>query len=265
MTAPVTGLRTVARVAERELQFFAAVWRAMAFSLFIAPFLYLVAMGIGLGGMMEDGAAGRPDLGGLPYRTFVAPGILVGTAAQFAAGSGLWPVMAGHRWLGFHRAMVNTPIAPTSIPAGLLSWIFVRSSVQAAVFLAIATAVGAIDSWWGVLAVPVAGLTGTAFAAPLMAYTASTDSDMAFDPIMRIVVAPLYLFSGAFFPLAAVPDWIAAIIRIFPLWHGIELARKATAGLDTEWPIAANLAVLAAWTGVGWLVGRRTFTTRLGS
>ncbi|MEM9652170.1 MAG: ABC transporter permease [Actinomycetota bacterium] len=256
-----TQLRPPLRVAEREIRFFATTWRASSFTMFVAPALYLVAMGFGLGGLIE-----APDsLDGLAYQDFVAPGLMVAAAAQLAAGSGLWPIMAGHRWLGFHRAMVATPISPSSVVSGTLLWITGRSVVQSVVFLVVASALGAVGSWWAFLALVAAGLTSAAFAAPLMAYTASVDSDQAFDPIMRIVVGPLYLFSGAFFPTEALPVGLLWLVRLFPLWHGIELARTATTGQAGDWPWPANLGVVLVWLIGGWYLARRTFTTRLGS
>lgn len=260
-TGLLSKFRAPIRVAERELRFFGATWRATSFTMFVAPALYLVAMGFGLGGLIE-----APDsLKGLDYQDFVAPGVMVGAAAQFAAGSGLWPIMAGHRWLGFHRAMVATPIAPVSVVSGTLLWITGRAVTQSAVFLVMAVVLGAITSWWAFLAVLVAGLTSTAFAAPLMAYTASVDSDHAFDPIMRIVIAPLYLFSGAFFPTDALPIGLLWAVRVFPLWHGIEMARTATTGEAGDWPWPVNLLVVLIWVLGGWYAARRTFTSRLGS
>lgn len=261
MAAPITAIGPILRVTERELRFFRSTWRATSFTLFGAPLLYLVALGIGLGGLIEE----RESLGGLDYLDFIVPGMMVGAAAQLAAGSGLWPIMAGHRWLGFHRAMVATPIEPTSIVGGLLVWLAIRSTAQATVFLIVATLLGGVGSAYAVLAIIVAGLTSAAVAGPLMAYTATCDSDKAFDPIMRIVVAPLYLFSGTFFSAEALPIGLQWLVRVFPLWHGIELARAATTGHPSTWPLWANLVVLLIWVGGGWYLARRTFTTRLAS
>lgn len=259
------GIRAAVRVAERELTFLRVAWKGVLFTFFIFPLVYLVGIGVGLGGLIEEDPASREAIGGISYLAFVAPGILVGTMAQFGAGSGMWPIMAGHRWLGYHRAMTATPIAPATIPTGLVAWIFVRTLLQAIVFLAGAAALGATGSWWALLASPIAGLAAATFAAPLMAFAAASDDDAAFDPLMRVVIAPLFLFSGAFFDVDVLPSALAAVVKVFPLWHGIELARHAMAGSPGEWPIPANLAVMVAWAVIGWLVARRTFTKRLES
>lgn len=254
MTLPLT-----LRVTERELRFFGRTWKGTVFTAFTAPVLLLLALGVGLGGLVGE----RPDLGGVPYLDFLTPGLLVAAAAQLAGGMSLWPIMAGHRWLGFHRAMIATPIGPRQVASGYLAWLLTRAVAQGALFALVAAALGGIGSWWGVLAPLVGGLTAAAFAAPLMAYTATCDSDRAFDPIMRILVTPLYLFSGSFFPTAQLPTVLELAVRLFPLWHGIELARRATASVDSTYPIGVHLAVLLAWSGAGLLVARRTFTQRL--
>lgn len=259
MIARTTVLPPILRVTEREIRFFLTSWKGTAFSTFAAPVLLLVALGVGLGGLVAD----RPSLAGLSYLDFLAPGLAIAAAAQLGAGMALWPIMAGHRWLGFHRAMVATPVGPAQIVPGYLLWVALRGTAQATVFLGVATLVGGVDSFWGLAAPLVGGVTAAAFAAPLMAYTATCDSDRAFDPIMRVVVTPLYLFSGAFFPTSQLPDAVATLARVFPLWHGIELARWATTGSRGATAPVVNVAVLAVWIGAGYALARSTFTRRL--
>ncbi|MEL7208265.1 MAG: ABC transporter permease, partial [Actinomycetota bacterium] len=222
----IQTVRQSLRVTERELRFFRTSWRATGFSTFVAPVLFLVALGLGLGGLVDEPAS----FGDLSYLEYIAPGLLVGASAQMAAGSGLWPIMAGHRWLGFHRAMVSSPIRAPEVVVGWLLWVAVRSLGQASVFLAMATLLGGVRSWWGLAAVAVAGLTAMAVTAPIMAFTATQDSDWSFDPLMQAVVTPLYLFSGVFFATDSLPLVVAWVVRLFPLWHGIELAASSGPG-----------------------------------
>lgn len=247
------------RVAEREVRFFRTAWRATVFTAFVAPLLYLLALGSGLGGLIEDTSA----LGGTTYAQFIAPGLMVGSVVQIAANSGLWPVMAGHRWIGFHRAAVSTPVSAPDVATGWLVWVAGRAAAQSAIFVVIAAALGAIGSPVAVLAIAIAALTAVAFTAPLMAYTASVDSDQAFDPIMRVLVTPLFLFSGTFFPVSSLPVALQWGVAIFPLWHGTELARYASTGVGSPLHPALHLLVVVAWVGGGWLVARRAFVARL--
>jgi len=247
------------RATEREALVWARLWRSSVFSTVLAPVLLLVAMGVGLGGLIDADAS---ELEGLDYIDFIAPGLLVATAVQSAAGGSLWPVMAGQKWLGFHYPMVTSPMRPVDVFGGHVIWQSTRSVLGATVFLLASVALGAVSSWTGVLAIPIAGLTAMAFAAPLAAFAATQDSDAKFDVIIRMGVVPLYLFSGTLFPVDQLPAGLRLVVAAFPLSHGVELARGATTGtLEAgDW---AHLAVVAAYIAVGWWWGARTFTRRL--
>ncbi len=252
----------VLRATEREIIVYQRIWKANAFSIFASPILMLVAMGVVLGRLVDDNASG---LDGLDYLVFLTPGLLVAGAMQTGSGYSLWPIMAGHRWLGFHRAMVTAPIDPVDVLSGHLIWVALRAMVAAAVFLGAGAALGGVPSFWGLLTIPICGLVALAFAAPLSAWAAHTEMDHSFDPLMRVGITPIMLFSGTFFPLEQLPVVLEWFARVFPLWHGVELARGATTGVGTAASTFIHLAVLVAYTAIGWLWGRRTFETRLTS
>jgi lipooligosaccharide transport system permease protein len=247
------------RAAERELRFFTLTWKGQVFTAMIAPILTLVAMGIGLGGLIDGEEAG---LGSLDYIEFVTPGLLVGSAVQMGVGGAMWPVMAGHKWLGFHRAMISSPLTPWNVYAGYQLWLTGRTIAVASAFLLAGALLGGVISPWGLVAIPVTAATVVAFTAPVAAFSARADSDLAFDPIIRLVVMPLYLFSGTFFPADEVPLLLQWLAKVFPLWHGVELARASTTG---SWSagLAVNVVVLCVYIAAGAWWGARTFRQRL--
>ena len=103
------------RIVEREAHVFRRLWRGTAFSAFLTPVLFLAAIGLGLGGLVDEN---RGAVAGLSYLVFVTPGLLVASAMQSAAQDSLWPVMSGTKWQRTYHAMVATPSArPTSSPA----------------------------------------------------------------------------------------------------------------------------------------------------
>lgn len=253
---PATG---VVRLLDREMVVFRKIWYASAFSAFVMPLLFLVAMGVGLGGIVDD----RPgDVGGLSYLHFVTPGLLVASAMQLAAGESLWPVLGGLKWDGRFIAMVATPMTAADVLDGVLAWISLRAAATATAFLAVAALLGGIPSWWGVLALPVTVLCALAFAAPLAAYAAAQDSDASFSVIMRLGVIPLFLFSGTFFPVANLPEWAQPLSWLSPLWHGVEVARQATTG-SFRLVDLLHLGLLAVVVVLGHAAGRRSFARRL--
>jgi lipooligosaccharide transport system permease protein len=250
------------RVVEREFQVYRRLWRGMVFSMFLNPTLFLAAMGVGLGDLIDESSG---DVGGVSYLEFVAPGVLVASAMQLVASESLWPVLAGAKWMRFYHGMVSTPLTAADVFGGFVVWQSIRTVLSASVFVAVAALLGAIASPWAVLAVPAAALTAAAFCALIGAFSATQDTDFAFPVIMRLGILPLFLFSGTFFPVSELPDWLEAVARLSPLWHGVELARRATTGDVAFWPMAAHVVFLVACVAAGWIVGTRTFTRRLAS
>jgi lipooligosaccharide transport system permease protein len=246
--------------AEREFRIWQRLWYGSVFSGVAMPLMFLGGIGVGLGGLVDEGAG---NLHGLDYLTFLAPGLLVVSAMQNNAGGALWQVMAGHKWLGGYHAAVATPLRPADVYGGYLIWSATWAAMMAVPFLAVAALLGGVPSAWGLLAIPVAALCAVAFAAPLSAFSATQDSDVSFPIIMRLVILPLSLFSGTFFPLENLPAGIRPVAWCTPLWHAAELARGATTGSIGLGAALLHLLVLAAFIGLGAALGVRTFTRRL--
>jgi lipooligosaccharide transport system permease protein len=248
------------RMVERDLKVFAKLWHAFAFTTFVMPALFLLAMGLGLGGLVDD----RPGtVDGLTYLHFVAPGLLMAAVMQQAAGESLWPVLGGVKWDHRYDAMVATPATAVDVYVAVLAFIAIRTVLSTAAFLLVAAVLGALVSPWAVLALPIAVLCALAFGAPLCAYAVTRESDVPFALIMRLGVQPLFLFSGTFFPVENLPGWAERLSWLSPLWHGVELARHATTAQAHWGADAVHLVLLLAVIAVGFAAGTRTFPRRL--
>ena len=250
------------RVVEREWLVFRRLWRGIVFSTFVQPLLYLAAMGLGLGGLVNAHAG---HVGGLDYLDFVAPGLLVAGAMQLAAAESMWPVLGGVKWMRQFHGVVSTPIEPGELFFGFVTWTALRAALGAGPFLLIAALLGAVPSVWGGLAIPAAALCAAAFCAPLAAFSVGLETDQAFTMIMRLGVLPLFLFSGTFFPISQLPSGLRPLAAVSPLWHGVELARAATTGQFDALAIVVHTAVLVGCVALGGLVGVRRFARRLSS
>ena len=248
------------RVVERELLVFRRLWRGWVSSNFVTPLLYLTAMGVGLGDIV-DSRGQRP--GGLTYMQFVAPGLLAATAVMVAAGESLWPVMIGTKWLRTFHAMVATPLGPADVYDGFLAWTALRAFAASSLFFAGAVLMGGVPSAWGVLAVPAAALGAGALAAPLAAFSATRETDLAFPIVMRLGIMPLFLFSGTFFPVDQLPGALQPLAALSPLWHTAELCRGATSGSLGGVAGITHVAVLVALIAAGRAWGTRTFAAKL--
>jgi lipooligosaccharide transport system permease protein len=236
-------------------------WRGSVISSFLNPVLFLLAMGVGLGDLVDQQQSG--GLEGLSYLSFIGPGLLAATAMQVAAGESTWPVMGGIKWRRGYHAMLATPINARDIVHGHLGWVAVRLAATCSIFLAVLAVFGVVESPWGILASPAGILTGLAFAAPITAFAATQENDSSFASLMRFGILPMFLFSGTFFPIDQLPSGLQVVARITPLWHGVALSRDlclGDAGLATS---AGHVLYLLAWMAAGTIVARWTFTKRL--
>jgi lipooligosaccharide transport system permease protein len=260
MSGIVSAIRMSGRVVEREARVQRRIWNGSVFSIFVAPVLYLIAMGMGMGALVEEGS-GTVD--GVSYLVFVAPGLLAATSVQSTAGWSLWPVMGGMKWIRTFHGVAASPIRPGDLHRGLTIAAGARTVASAAVFVLAAWALGAVESPWAVMAVPAAALGAMAFAAPMSAYAGTCDMDTSFFVLMRLVVLPLFLFSGVFYPVDQLPDWAEALVLLSPLYHAVELCRAATTGTGDPLALVGSTAFLLAAVVVGSWWGDRTFTRKL--
>jgi lipooligosaccharide transport system permease protein len=139
-----------------------------------------------------------------------------------------------------------------------------RLAMNVVIFLIVMIAFGAARSAWVLAAVPVAVLTGLAFATPLDAFAVTQEkNDQAFNMIFRFGLIPLFLFSGTFFPLTQLPAWIRPLAYVMPLWHGVALCRSLSLG-TADWVGAlGHVGYLAAIALIGLAAGQRTYRRRL--
>ncbi|NUR07598.1 MAG: ABC transporter permease [Nocardioidaceae bacterium] len=228
-------------------------WKGSVITSFVVPLLYVVAMGVLLGGFVDRGGA---DLEGAPsYLAFVAPGLAAAHAMQIAAGETTWPVMGCLKWHRTYYAMVATPLAVPDVVTAHLAFAGCRIALTTGVFLLVMAPFGVFATVWGVLlAWPVLVLTGLAFCGLFFAYSATIRSESGFALIYRLLVIPLFLFSGAFFPISNLSPTLEAIARLTPLWHGVDLTRMLL--LDTVRPGLAlvHLTYLVVLAVGGWVL-----------
>jgi lipooligosaccharide transport system permease protein len=240
------------RVLEHRAVQYRRTFRSSIFTSFLSPVLFLTAMGIGLGGYVDRSATG---LGGLTYLEFLAPGLLAATAMQSAAFEATFPIIGGLNWQRTFHAMYATPLSPRDIALGNLAWIAIRLAMVSAVFTLVIVLFGAAASPLVVLGIPVATLTGMAFAAPIAAFSATQRTPNRFSYIFRFGITPLFLFSGTFFPIESLPGYLQPIAWLSPLWHGVDLTRGLVLGTVGERPglmlahvvILVAIVVLASW------------------
>jgi lipooligosaccharide transport system permease protein len=234
------------------------VWRGSVVTSIVGPVLYLTALGVGLGKLVNRGAGV-----GVPYLDYVAPGILAATAMQLATFESAYPVMAAIRWTRQYFAMLATPLRTRDVLFGHQLYVAARLGVVAAIYLVILAGFGALESPYAILAWPAAILVGLAHSAPVSAFSAWLERDEGMNALFRFVIMPLFLFSGTFFPVTRLPHGAREIAYATPLWNGVDLIRHLTLGTASLWPSLAHVAYLALWIAGGLVIAARSYARKL--
>lgn len=236
-------------------------WQGSIYSGVLNPVLYLGAMGLGLGTLVDK--HGTSSLGGVSYLAFLGPGLLAATAMQTAMGESTYPVYGSVKWLKTYQAAIASPLRPADLFHGHLLWTTLRLTMNSAVFVAVMAAFGAVQSAWAVVSLPAAVLTGLAFATPIEAYTMTCTKDTSFAMLFRFGIIPLFLFSGTFFPISQLPGYVRPLAYVTPLWHGVALCRSLSLGTVQLGASAVHVGYLSAVAALGIYAGNRTYRRRL--
>ncbi|MCF3139185.1 MULTISPECIES: ABC transporter permease [unclassified Paenarthrobacter] len=229
------------------------------------PVAYLFAMGVGLASLVD--ANSEAAFGGVSYLEFVAPALLVSAAVMTASGEFSYPIMDGFKWRRVFYGPHASPLIPQQIASGHIMASTVRFLLQSVVYFVVVALFGAAPGPWGWVSALVATVSALSFGLPLMAYAASITQDKGqFALVQRFIVMPLFLFSGTFFPLDTLPLAVRWIGWISPVWHGTELGRVFTYGMDQD-PLLTitHVVFLLATAIIGWVLVRRQFVKRMGS
>jgi lipooligosaccharide transport system permease protein len=248
------------RVLESWLTAYRRTWRSSIFGRFLSPLLFLLSMGLGLGSLVNKSAGG---VGGVPYLQFVVPGILAAQSMWVATSESTYQVLGAIRWNMKYHAMLATPVGVDDILVGHLAFVALQFTSATVIFMGVAALFGSFGSWWVLLAAPITVLTGMAFAVPIFAFSASQDSDGGFNILFRLIMTPLFLFSGIFFPVDQLPVFMRPIAWVMPLWHGVQADRSLALGSPDFVAILVHTAYLLGVIAVGGWLARRAFNKRL--
>lgn len=227
------------------------------------PILYLLGLGLGLAALIQTDI----DDGGraVPYLVFIAPALLMTAAVAVASEEFSYPVMAGFKWRRYFYGFNASPLSSPQIANGVILGAAARMFVAVAAYYLFLWVFGAVPNpSTGWLSIAVGVLAGVSFGIPLMAYAASIRDDKGqFALVQRFIFMPMFLFSGTFYPLSSLPDWLEWIGWVSPLWHASQLGRMLTYGPVDAPSAGLHVAYLFALAIVGYVLGRRIFERRL--
>lgn len=215
------------------------------------PLLYLLALGYGLGGFIGE-------VDGLPYIVFLATGIVCSSAMNTATFECLYSAYTRMKVQETWSAMLAAPLSLDDIVLGEALWAGTKSLISASAILLVAALLGLVDGWQAVGVLPLAFLLGCCFGAMALVVTAISPSYDFFLYYFTLVITPMFLLSGVFFPLESVPGWVQAGVQLLPLYHIVELVRPLMTGRPLEGVIGHLLVPLlyglvALWLALGFL------------
>jgi lipooligosaccharide transport system permease protein len=243
------------RVFWRNWLVYRRIWYRSLFFGFLQPFMFLTAMGLGIGSLI--GGTTNAFGAGVSFTDFLGPGLMAAMAMQTATFESTYPIMNKIQWGRNYEAMLSTPLATRNIVLGELGWIGFRLSAVGAIFLTVLTIFGITRTPWALLALPVVIITGLGFSSNLIAFTTTQQNDIGFSWIFRFVINPLFLFSGTFFPLSQLPGPLQVVAWATPLFHGAELTRGLVLGRLDLVAAPFHMAYLLAFLAIGvWLADR---------
>ncbi|RLE21693.1 MAG: ABC transporter permease [Actinobacteria bacterium] len=254
---------TAVRVWENHLLRYRKIWGSHMLGAFVQPVLYLLGMGVGVGALVDRNAGSVVTLDGVSYFAFLAPALLATTAMMSGGQTSLWEVADGFIWSHRYQAMASTPLTPSEIANGLALWHATRIALAVTAVAAVLALFEETRSWGLLLAVPVAVLTGLAFALPISAWSSSRKGGASFPAVIRFILIPMFLFGGAFFPVSQLPAWLQPVAYVTPLWHGIELCRGAVISSVDAGPVGVHIAVLVGYAVAGLVACHISFSRTL--
>jgi lipooligosaccharide transport system permease protein len=251
-------------VAEYRIRHMMKWWSAILAFGIGSPILYLTSIGIGIGALV-DANMGSAGVNGVSYLLFLAPALLASAAIQSGMDEVTFPVLAGFIWEKTFYAMNSTAITGRQIALGVQLAALARTIVTVLIYWVVLMAFGVADLLSLITLVPAAVFAGTAFASLMLAVAAYVkDDDGYFALIGRFVIAPMFLFSGTFYPLDLLPIGLQVVGWISPLWHATEIGRQLTYGIGlTPAMMLVHFAYLSLLFLIGASFGGKKIAQRL--
>ena len=226
------------------------VWRKLAAPSMLGnladPLIYMLGLGYGLGAMLTD-------VGGMSYIAFLATGIVCSSTMMSATFEAMYSAFSRMHLQKTWDAIMNAPVTLDDVVLGEAVWAASKSFLSGVAVLLVAWALGVVQSALALWAIPILFLTGLAFACLGLIMTAVSPSFDFFVYYFTLVITPMMLVCGVFFPVSQLPVPLQAVTQFLPLTHAVELVRPLMSGAVPS-HIALHLAVLAIFTVAGFYI-----------
>lgn len=231
----VPAPRYAGRVWRRNARVFSKVWKGALLPNFFDPLFYLVALGFGLGTYLAT-------IEGIPYEDFIAPGLVASAAMWAASFECTYNVYLKMHESKLYDAVLATPVEIADLAAGDVLWGATRATIYGTTFLAIVAVFGLLSSAWAILIPFFVLLGGLAFSVLGYTFTALIPKIDLYSYYFTLVITPMFLFSGIFFPFDRLPGIAEVVAWFTPLFHLVEITRGLATG-----PEALQILIHATW------------------
>ena len=235
------------------------VWRKVAAPSILGhladPVIYMLGLGYGLGSLL-------PEMGGMSYMAFLAAGTVCYSTMNSASFEALYSGFARMHEQRTWEAILNTPVSLDDVVLSEILWAATKSLMSGAAVLVVIWLLGLSHSPMSLWMIPLALLIGLAFAAIGLIMTALAPAYDFFMYYFTLVITPMMLLCGVFFPVSQLPETMQHVAAALPLTHAVDLARPLMTGSvpPQAW---LHVAVLAAYTLGGFYVALVLFRRRL--
>jgi len=226
------------RVWERNLTVYRKNWKVSFLPPLLEPLFYLLAFGVGLSALVGNVPyEGRQ----VSYLQFIAPALISVSIMYNAFFETTYSSYVRMYYQKTFDAMMSTPLSLEEIITGEIFWGATKSVIASTIMLAVISAFGLISFPEGLLIVPLAFLGGLAFGSVGMLFTGMVANIDQFNLPIFLLVTPMFLFSGTFFPLDTLPEWARQLALALPLTHLVEIVRSLSFGefrITQAWNLA---------------------------
>ncbi|HLP98294.1 MAG TPA: ABC transporter permease [Sideroxyarcus sp.] len=235
------------------------VWKKLAAPSILGhladPVIYMLGLGYGLGSLL-------PEMGGMSYMAFLAAGTVCYSTMNSASFEALYSGFARMHEQRTWEAILNTPVSLDDVVLSEILWAATKSLMSGVAVLAVIWILGLSHSTMSLWMIPLALLIGLVFASIGLIMTALAPSYDFFMYYFTLVITPMMLLCGVFFPVSQLPESMQSVAAALPLTHAIDLARPLMNGSMPP-QAAMHIAVLLAYTLAGFYVSLVLFRRRL--
>ena len=208
------------------------------------PLLYMLALGFGIGSLIGE-------VGGMSYVAFIGTGMVCQSAMFTASFEGMYSAFSRMHVQRTWEGIINAPIALDDVVLAEWIWCATKSVISTTAILAVIMALGYGHTWLAVWVLPIGLLVGLVFGAAGLVMNALAANYDFFTYFFTLVLTPMLLLSGVYFPVAQMPGWLEAIAAFLPLKHAIDLARPLMLGKMPQ-DVVLHVAVLLAYAAAAY-------------